>query len=144
MTDTKTATPTPGPVAKTEAENPKVVAPAKPDPTPGTKEEEEAKVRALDLPGEEASAASNIGTPVGEPVQCIVKRKFISERGETVKPGMTFYYQERKGQVWPDYLEPVSKAKAAAVKKDLDDRRAEKEEVRAKKAQAREFFASAR
>lgn len=164
MAETKTTTP--GTVAKTPEENPKVVAPAgtvptamqapgastlphpsedKPDPTPGTKEEEEAKVRALDLPGENGPiSASNIGDPIGEPVQCIVKRKFLSERGETVKPGMTFFYQERKGQIWPDYLEPVSKAKAAAVRKEAAERKADKEALRAKKAEARAFFDSVR
>lgn len=106
---------------------------------------EEAKARALDIPDEDEDLGpSNIGDPIGEPVQCIVKRKFLSERGETVKPGTTFYYQEREGHVWPDYLEPVSKAKASAVRKELAAYRAEKDELSRKKAEARDFFNSVR
>lgn len=168
MADTKTtapAAPAKGPVSETPEQNPKVVAqagtvppsmqapgPSLPHPsvddparTPSDDPKvEEAKARALnpdsDEPFDLKARATNIGEPYGDPIQCIARRKFIGERGETVKPGATYYYTRRKDMPWPDYLEPVSKAVASKVRQELADRQSQKADQRAKKRDAREFF----
>lgn len=141
---TKTAAPK-------EGDNPKVAAPAgtvpssmqgatiphpstdTPDTSNDSKEEAEARIRALELDDEDEDlpAGSTLGEPVGDPVQCIVKQKFFDERGALVKAGATYFYQERRGKRFPaKVLEPVSKAKAAAVRKEQRAYEEDKEEER--------------
>lgn len=166
MAETKNESKTPaeGPVAKTPEENPKVVAPAgtvptamaapgpslphpstdKPDPTSPTAEVAAAKARAAGSdPDEnmERTTPVNIGEPYGEPIQCIARRKFQGERGETVRAGAVYWYTRRKNVVWPDYLEPVNKAVATKVKKEIADYREDRQNRLDEKRKARETLA---
>lgn len=83
-----------------------------------------------------------IGTPVGAPVECIVKKKFFDENSALVPVGKTYYYQRRKGKAFPyDVLEPVNKSHASAAKREFLDRREEKEDLLRNKRKRRAAFA---
>ena len=68
------------------------------------------------------NAPTNVGKPVGEPVQCIAKRKFYDERGALIRAGATYYYQRREGTPFPiRTLEPVSQALAKSLRTEARD-----------------------
>lgn len=162
----KTVEPNAPDVSTTEAENVKVIVPPgtvpssmqagpsaphpasdRPDLVIGSPEVEEAKARALvaeaaRLPEAEIAIASNKGKAVGEPIQCIAKRKFFDERGATIKPGAVYYYQPREGKTFPwTVLEPVNKSQASAAKKEWEKSREEKQAVADEKSRRREALA---
>ena len=156
---------------KTEAENPKIIAPRHTLPTaaqtdgpslphpstdtpppPATKEEAEALARAKGVEADDPKTgdprvdlyygATNVGEPVGDPIQCIVKKKFLDERGALHKPGAVYFFQRREDQTFPaDVLEPVNKSVATAVKKEFAEHQAERREEKDLARRRRDAFA---
>ena len=146
MAETKT-TPAAGTVAQTPADNPKVVAQKgtvppsmaapgpslphpsedKPDPVSDDPKVEDAKARIAEEAEEDRAnnrVATNLGGPVGDPIQCIVKKKFVAPNGAVIKPGATHYFQRLEGQTFPyDVLEPVNKSMASGLRKEFLDKR---------------------
>jgi hypothetical protein len=117
----------------------------KPDPTAASEEVRKAQARLAEAEADEDPKRiqpSNIGEPEGEPIQCIVKKRFFDERQATIREGSTYYYQRRKGMTFPyEILEPVSKSVASAVRKEYEEKRAWKDETLRQRQQRREAFA---
>lgn len=144
---------TPDPELKTVTETPVIQADAPTPPHPSTdlpdksrdtKEVAEARGRA-----EAANAAStentptNLGKLIGDPIQCIVKKRFYDERGATVREGATYWFQLREGQNFPyDVLEPVDKTLASKYRKAFEARAAEKRDRDVERARFADNFAA--
>lgn len=81
------------------------------------------------------------GTPIGEPVECIVKKKFFDDRSALVQAGKTYYYQHRAGRPFPyAVLEPKNRAHAKAVKASYEEAQRRKAEAQAEKRKRRAAF----
>jgi hypothetical protein len=94
-----------------------------------------------DLDDEDAdlNAVSNIGAPVGKPIQCVVRKKFYSEQGQVMVPGKNYYLQLYEGQSFPsDVLEPVDPKLSAKFRKEFRRRKQERAEARVQRERARD------
>lgn len=168
MADTKTTAPAAAPkVAQTPADNPKVVAQentvppsmqapgpslphpstGEPDPVSDDPKVEEAKARIAEQEEEDfisGKTATNIGKKVGDPIQCIVKKKFQAPNGEVLNTGAMHYFQRFEGQTFPyDVLEPVNKSMASGLRKEFLDKRKARVDRQEKERQRREALADA-
>jgi hypothetical protein len=114
-----------------------------PDKSGDTKEVSEARARAEEELEEDGPVvASNRGKSIGDPIQCIVKKRFFDERQALIREGSTYYFQRREGETFPyKVLEPVSKAVAASVRKEYEKAQADKAETASERKRRREAFA---
>lgn len=152
-------------VATSEATNPKVVAQAgtvppsmqapgpslphpssdKPTSINDTPEMAAARARAdaaIEAEDFGDSNPTNVGEPVGTPIQCIAKRKFFDERGALIRAGATYWYQRRKDTRFPiEVLEPVDKSLATSLRKEARAKADEKAEAMAQRRERRAAFA---
>lgn len=108
---------------------------------PADQEEADARARAL---AQTDSIENKIARELSseEPIQCIAKRDFFDERGALVKAGETYFYQEKNNEVFPyPNLEPVSKAKASALKKEYGDYVRDRDDTLKQRQKRRDAFA---